>query len=197
MGSNLSYSELDLFERIARGDEQAFADIYLRYTEKLLPHVTRLLDSELWAEEIVQNVFTKLWEIRGSLVEVQNPNAFLYRMASNRTLDHLKHRAVEQKMQYRVARQAETFQKNVTQEDIDFRQSEKLFKEALSSLSPQQQLIYKLQREEGLSQEEIAGQLQLSKNTVRNHMAEALSNIRTYFLKHGLGLIIYFLYWIK
>jgi RNA polymerase sigma-70 factor (ECF subfamily) len=182
---NLTYNDKELFARIAQGEETAFTGIYLRYTQKLMPHVARLLDSESWAEEIVQDVFTKLWEIRGTLGSVENPSAYLFRMASNRTLDHLKRRSVEVKMQYWVARNTEAALSNTTEKQFDFRVSENLLKEAVSELTAQKQKIFRLRHEDGYSYEEIASELEISKNTVRNHMADALHFIRRYLLQRG------------
>ncbi|OQP61113.1 hypothetical protein A3860_05185 [Niastella vici] len=194
MNSNLSHTDKELFTRISRGDEVAFAEIYLRYTEKLYPHVTRLLDSDLWAEEIVQDVFTKLWQVRQSLSSVENPSAYLYRMAGNRTLDHLKHHAIEVKMQYHMVREAEYLWNNSLEEHHDSRISG--IKRAVEQLTAQKQLIFRLKHVEGLTYEEIAHKLQLSKNTVRNHLTEALHFIRTYLFKKGVFILLYLYYYL-
>jgi len=91
-----SHTDPELFTLIATGDEAAFAEIYLRYTEKLYPHVAKLLDADDWAEEIVQDVFTKLWQVKETLTTIENPNAYLYRMAANRTIDHMRKMATEE-----------------------------------------------------------------------------------------------------
>jgi len=175
-----TYSERELFALISRSNEQAFTEIYLRYADKLYLHVAKLLKEDSWAEEIVQEVFVKLWQVRDTLGAVENPSAYLYRIAGNRTLDHLKHRAVEVRTQYQLSLLAGSSARNDTQEHLDFRISENLFKQAIKGLTPQKQLIFKLKHEDGQSYEEIARQLQLSKNTVRNHLAEALQTIRAY-----------------
>ena len=181
-----TYSDLELFAMIAAGDEPAFTVFYLRYTEKLMPHLTRLLNSEAWAEEIVQDTMTKLWEKRRTLAEIENPSAYLFRIASNRTIDHLRHRARETKMQYQLVRAgADAASANTTENDFDFRASENLLKEAVNGLSPQKQKIYRLRQEDGYSYEEIATQLNISKNTVRNHIAETQQLIRRYLLDRG------------
>jgi RNA polymerase sigma-70 factor (family 1) len=192
-------TDLNLFQQIAAGDELAFTEIYIRYSHRLLRHIGRLLDSELWAEEIVQDVFVKLWEIRNTLAEIENPSAYIFRIASNKTLDHLRHKAVETKMQYWVARNAENAAgsaENETENQFDFRISKNMLKEAVNGLSLQKQLIYRLKHEDGRSYEEIATELKLSRNTVRNHLADALQFIRRYLLQQGVFtwiVIAYFL----
>lgn len=190
-----TYDERELFALISRSNEQAFAEIYLRYADKLYLHVAKLLKEDSWAEEIVQEVFVKLWQVRDTLGGIANPSAYLYRIAGNRTLDYLKHRAVEVKTQYQIFLFAEPSARNDTQEQLDFRISESLFKQAVKDLTAQKQLIFKLKHEDGQSYEEIARQLQLSKNTVRNHLAEALFTIRAYLLKKGIFLLIFLHCW--
>ena len=74
-------------------------------------------------------------------------------------------------------------------EDLDFREVENLLKEAVNTLPAQRRKVYQLVREEGLSYAEIAEKLQISKNTVRNHVAEALQEIRIYLREHGVMIV--------
>lgn len=191
---NPSHNDLELFVRIAESDESAFTQLFLAYTERLYPYVANLLNSELWAEEIIQDVFLKLWKNRHTLRDIDNPAAYLFRMAANRTLDHLKRHALEVKMQYHISRQSSHNGNNPTEEHLDFRISEHLLRAAVKSLPPQRQLVYKLKHEDGLSYEEIAGKLHISKHTVRNHIAEALQAIRTYLLKNA-GILLFLIFY--
>jgi RNA polymerase sigma-70 factor (family 1) len=186
MSPYAQHTDNDLFALIAAGDEAAFAEIYLRYTEKLYPHVAKLLDADDWAEEIVQDVFTKLWQVRETLTTVENPNAFLYRIAANRTIDHMRHRSSEVKMQYHIARHAEDHfhVENEAGEKIDARVAG--IKEIVEQLSPQRKLIFKLRHEEGLKYEEIAARLNLTKSTVRDHLYEAMKTVRDGLRKKGI-----------
>jgi RNA polymerase sigma-70 factor (ECF subfamily) len=179
------YSDLELFERIASGDKWAFTEVYLRYAPLLLKHVTQLLDSRDWAEEIVQDVFTRLWEARPSLSTVSQPRAYLYRIASNLTLDLLRHRSVEVKAQYWLARNSGAVSDPGIEAQFDFWSSRQLVEEAVNHLTAQKKLIYLLKNEEGYSYEEIAKTVHLSRNTVRNHLADAVQYIRRYLLEHG------------
>ena len=177
-----------LFERIATGDEAAFSIIFFRYTARLAPFVTRLLQSDSWSEEIVQDVFLRLWQSRPQLASIEQPSAYLYQMASNRTLDYIKRNARDVKLQYYAARWlAPATDHPDTQQD--FREIDRLLKEAVNRLPAQRRKVYQLVREEGLSHAEIADQLQISKHTVRNHVAEALQEIRIYLRDHGVMIV--------
>jgi RNA polymerase sigma-70 factor (family 1) len=178
-----------LFERIATGDETAFGIIFFRYTARLAPFVYKLLQSDSWTEEIVQDVFLRLWQSRQQLATIEHPSAYLYQMASNRTLDYIKRNARDVKLQYYASRWIMPGV-NHPETDQDFREVELLLKEAVTRLSAQRRKVYELVREEGLSHAEIAGRLRISKHTVRNHVAEALQEIRIYLREHGVMVVL-------
>lgn len=177
-----------LFERIATGDEAAFGIIFFRYTARLAPFVTRLLQSDAWSEEIIQDVFLRLWQSRQQLATVEHPGAYLYHMASNRTLDYIKRNARDVKLQYYAARWLAPAPDHPDRQQ-DFREIDRLLKEAVTRLPAQRGKVYQLVREEGLSHAEIAERLQISKHTVRNHVAEALQEIRIYLREHGVMIV--------
>lgn len=185
MDNNALQRDRLLFQRIASGDASAFAEFYDAYAVKSALFVSRFLRSELWAEEIVQDSFLKLWSIRETLINIDYPGSFLFRMIANRTKDHLKRRGHEVKLQQHLVHFLQNAHTNTTEELVDYQAGEKLFRQAIQQLPAQRALIYKLRHEQGLTYDEIASQLNLSKNTVRNQLNLALQHIRTYLLDHG------------
>ena|ERR1700761_2517660 len=175
--------------RIADGDEEAFTTIFYRYTARLAPFITQLLQSDLWTEEVVQDVFLLLWKNRQALAATEFPSAYLYQMASNRTLDYIKRNARQVKLQYYAAGRA-GMDANDTELEVDFREIDTLLREAVQQLPEQQQKVYKMIREEGLSHADIAARLTISRHTVRNHMASALQDIRGYLLAKGVVTVL-------
>lgn len=154
-----------------------------------------MLKSEFWAEEIVQEVFTQVWTSRSKLAEIESPAAYLFKITANRCLDRIRRQELEIKMQYLVnkalTREANTFQEN----SYDLNLIEKLIKEAVQQLPAQGKLVFELHRNKGLSYQEIADQLQISKNTVRNHMVKALHFIRSYLRNKGELTLLLFSVW--
>lgn len=83
-----------LFERIARGDGEAFREIFHYYNARLYHSVLKMVKSEEEAREIIQEVFLKLWIRRGKLSEIERPGAWLFTIASNLSIDILRKQSV-------------------------------------------------------------------------------------------------------
>jgi RNA polymerase sigma-70 factor (family 1) len=177
-------SDKTLFGRIAEGDQDAFSAIYLQYAGTLHFYALKLLKSPAWAEEVVQEIFLQLWSSRAKLTQVENPAAYLNRMTLHKAIDWMRkhHRVLS--IEYYQHHFAGT-DANFTEEQLDFKLCESLYYQAINELPPQQKIIYKMKNEDHLSNDQIADQLNLSKNTVRNHLSRSVEAIRTYLLKHG------------
>jgi len=171
-------SDKELFSQIALGDEPSFRIFFDRYKVKLYYFVLHIVKLPAETEEIVQDVFLRLWISRDVLADVNNPGTYIFVMARNRSLDHLKKAAADKQMRAVVV----NFQsdKNFTEEDRAVKETRQLLEKAIHKLPVQQQKVYRLSREAGLNRAEVAEQLNISPNTVRNHLSDALSNIRNY-----------------
>lgn len=179
------HTDKELFEQTAVGSIQAFELLFLKYTSTLYPIVLKMVNSEVWAEDIIQNVFTKLWSTRQQLSEIENPGGYLYRMATRTALDFMKHNQVEIKAQYHIARQLPSYNRNFTQERLDYKMYEQLLEDAVIALPAQRKKVYELKFKQNFTNEQIADQLSISVNTVRVHAAEGLQSIRNYLKKSG------------
>lgn len=178
MEASLLYDDKALFARIALDEEQAFRLFFERYKEKVYYFILTMVKSPAETEELVQDVFLRLWVSRQGLAAVDNPGTYLMVMARNRSLDHIKRSAHDRQMKQHLSGKEQN--SNYTEQDLDLKQSRQLLEQAISKLSPQQQKVYRLSREAGLNRDQIAEQLGIAPNTVKNHLAEALAAIRTY-----------------
>jgi RNA polymerase sigma-70 factor (family 1) len=171
------YTDHDLFHRIAAGDEGAFAELFRRYDKRIYPFVLKMIRTEAHAEEITQEIFIKIWRHRDKLGEIDRPEAYILTIAARHTLDHIKRRLNENKMLRRFSA-AQDKTHNDTEDHLLLRDKEALIWQAVDQLPPQQKAVYLLSRQQGLSYEQIAKELALSPNTVRNHLVKALQSIR-------------------
>jgi RNA polymerase sigma-70 factor (family 1) len=176
-------NERELFAEMAGGSQAAFNKIFYYYSQRLYFFIYQKVKSELYTEEIIQEVFIKLWKKREELNEVENCQAYLFKMAANRTYDHLR------KVSNDARLKAENWKNllasgNATQEKLDFKESQQLIWEAIDKLSPQRKKIFLYSRQLGLTQREIAEKLNLSPNTVNNHLSTALGQVRELFCRN-------------
>lgn len=185
------YDEKLLFRQVAHGDELAFRKVFYLYKEKLSLFISRMVKSDAATTELVQEIFVKLWVNREKLAKVDHPGAYIFMMANNRAVDHLRKIASEARMMDEVWQRISQVQHS-TEERLQAKESQELINRAVVQLSPQKQKIFSLSRYEGLNHEEIASELRLSKSTVKNHLVETLRHIRTYLLRNSGSLLIVF-----
>jgi len=185
-----------ILARTARGDQQAFGVLFNFYKNKVYGYALAILQTNSAAEEIVQDVFIKLWIRRQHLATIDNFGGFLRTIAKNETLNALKKIAVEQK-NYQLANQTNTDIDSATENEIQFRETKKLLDEAINKLPPQQKLIYNLCHMEGLKQKDVAEKLSLSPLTVKTHLRDAVKSIKNYLIIHDeikvVPLLLFFL----
>lgn len=172
-------NEKELLARVAQADEKAFEQIVHYYYPRLLPFTTNITKSRDIAEEIVQEVFLRLWLRRNELDRIYHLGSWLFTIASNLSFTYIKRAAVEGKL-LKLLQSAQADHTLDAEERMNWKESGLLIHDAVMRLPPQQQLVYKLSRQQGLSNQEIATHLQLSPNTVKNHLVKAIQSIRQF-----------------
>ncbi len=162
--------------------------LFRLHRAKLFAFVVSLTKSENVAEDIIQEIFLKLWEQRDTLREVENPAAYIFILVRNKTMDHLRKLSNDQRLQKKawesIVRANKAMQTDDMVETVEVKDTEHLIDEAIGQLSPQQQKIFLLSRTDGMSHEQIADRLGISKNTVKNHLTASLLIIRKYLRKY-------------
>lgn len=182
-------------KRVSEGDEQAFRIIFDRYRVKLFYFISNLVNSEATAEELVQEVFVRLWTSRTKLAEVENLDSYIFVTARNRTLDYIRSTITERNMKSEWLRRSH-LEGNYTEEEVDLKQSKKLIDEAVAQLPAQQARVFRLSKEYRLKRQDIARELNISENTVRNHLSEAIKSIQAYLEQHGDKALLLLLWYI-
>ena len=190
MNSRYQHSEKELCQLIAAGDEQAFEHLFEIYVPKLTPLALRLTKDREVVKEIIQETFLRLWLTRDQLGEIENPAGWIHTIAANQCYKYLRRLALQQKL---PAPAPPTVQ---LEEIINVTELKSLINTAVAQLPAQRQKIYLLSRVHGLSIPEIAAQLGLSANTVKNTLVSALKFIREFLAEHGYTLPLLLLHWL-
>lgn len=189
MQSTFLHSGKGLLDKVANGDEEAFKLLYDHYRQKIYAYACHLTSSTILADEVVQEVFLKVWLNRHKLPEISNFNAWLYTITRNHLFDALKRTARETINRKALLREIPDAVSNA--DDIVLnKENDKLLQQALARLSSQQQIIYHLSRNQGMKYDEIARQLQIAPNTVKVHIVNALRTIREYIRFHTVHLFL-------
>jgi RNA polymerase sigma-70 factor (ECF subfamily) len=174
--SNVNFDEKALLLSVADGNENAFSLLFKTYCNHLGDFILRITASQSLTEEIVQDVFLKIWLNRQALTQVNCFKAYLYVIARNHAFNCLKQLAREKSRQQEWAYHF-PFNTSDTEETPDLAL---MVERAVEQLPPRQKNVYLLSRKEGISQEGIAQRLNISHQTVKKHMVLALRFLRNY-----------------
>lgn len=165
-----------------KGDMRSFDAIYFVFSPKLQKFVHSLVKTDNDTEEIVQDVFVKVWESREKLKNYSSFESYLFSIAYNTTITLLRKRAKEtQYVEYVKSVQIE-FDDPVTAEEADWEDIDEKLNLLIEKMPPRQKEVFKMKHIQGFSYKEIAENLGLSINTIENHMVKAHK-----FLKENLG----------
>jgi RNA polymerase sigma-70 factor (family 1) len=176
-----TYRDHELFRLVAAGDEQAFARLFHQHKQMVYNVAWTYTEDKSLSEDILQDVFVIVWKKRETLPEVKDFAAYLYTVAKNRALDVLRKqsadRARENKTMIHQKSWVPDHTVNISEEGM-----EALLQKALDILTPQQRRAFELRRMEDQSLEQISEAMDLSKNTVQNHLTLAHRKVRAFLL---------------
>lgn len=162
--------------------ELIFAGIFKTYEYRLYALAVKLTKSDLYARDIIQEVFLKLWEHRESISSIDNIEAWLYRLTENKVIDFLRKAAADGRLKEALWNKLPGNQQSV--HAVEVKEYDHIIQKAIDQLPSQRKLIYYLNREEGLNYQQIANELHISRHTVKNQLSTALQSIRR-FLAQG------------
>jgi RNA polymerase sigma factor (sigma-70 family) len=182
-------AERELMQRCVEGDRQAFATLYSHYAPLLYKAVYPLTNrSREDTEEIIQELFVKVWARRENMLTIQSFRPFIFRLARNRVIDW--YRKNESKKSYRTFYSENYGDESVSVTDeLLFEEYYAIAMEAIGKLSSRQQQIFNLRHSEDLSLTEIAGKLRISVHAVKKQLYQATRFVRDYLHKHGEWLV--------
>jgi RNA polymerase sigma-70 factor (family 1) len=173
-------SDTDLLKRISEDDRHAFREFYQRYTPELYLFVNSLCNDEALSEDIVQEIFIKLWDKRANAINIQQAKSYLFRVAKNRFLNELRKQKSKQKIiNNKIYNEVDN---ETPEQQLTLKENIRLGEEALRKLSPRKKLIVEMRTREELSLDEISARVGISKNVVKKLLYQGLAMLRKYTL---------------
>jgi RNA polymerase sigma-70 factor (ECF subfamily) len=177
--------ETELILRLKEGDHKAFETLYCLYKNKLLfflEHKFGLIEE---AEDIVQEVFIKIWNEKDDIDKINNFNAYLFKIAKNSMIDYIRKYSKKNIMPLDIIDNNDSsIGTKETPETILMKQErQQIFQELINQLPPQQKKIYKLRYEQEKTVKNIAIEMNISFSAVQNAINKAHKNICKYFVK--------------
>jgi RNA polymerase sigma-70 factor (ECF subfamily) len=172
-------NERELLLRVADGDQRAYRILFDRYWDLMYANALHFTKSPEWAKDLAQEIFMKIWMMRDKLPAVERFEAYLFTVSKNMILDELR------KLQH-SPKHADFFETYFTATEnepaqlTELKDLEKDLHKAIDQLPLQMQTAFKLSRFEGLTHEQIARQMSISRVTSQNYIARAILNIRKY-----------------
>jgi RNA polymerase sigma-70 factor (ECF subfamily) len=175
------------------GDCMAFEKVFFSFADRLYYFAMRYLRNQHDAEELVQEVFVKLWENRESLNEELSFSGYLFTITRNTIFNQNRKKINEQAYQEYVKHALQVASTKM-EDDLIYADIKNLIDKVVEDLPPQRKLVYKMSRDQGLTYKEIAQELSLSERTVEAHIRLALKTITEFVDKQFIIPIILMLF---
>nr|WKN37319.1 RNA polymerase sigma-70 factor [Tunicatimonas sp. TK19036] len=165
---------------LRNGKPEGLNNLFQKYHHALYFHALDLLKSPQAAEDVVQEVFIKVWEKRAQLKPELSFKSYLFTISRNHILNQLKRLSLDWQAKQHFSDSHIGFH-NQVEEQVIYADYEAIAQKALAELSPKRKMVFTLHRVEGKKYDEIATLLNISKNTVRDHVVKAEKSIKEYF----------------
>lgn len=177
MGTFSSTEERELIVRLIVSDEAAFEKIYFRYVQKAYGFAYHYLKNASEAEEVIQEVFTKIWENRHNINPDMSFNGYLLTSVKNAVFNENRKKMYHRTYVSEVLQYLQTHVKN-TEETITYDEIEKIINKTIEQMPPKRQEIFRLCRMEGMSHKMISETLGIAEKTIETHIRLALKDLR-------------------
>ena len=169
-------SDSILLAALSQGNKAAFDVVFRKYYPKIKFFAARLCGDKAEAENIAQDIFMQLWIRRNQLIEIQNLENYIYVMTKNASFEIIRRSLQRQRIVQETA--SEEPDDNIIDNELHYKELMAIIKEEIERIPAQRRRIFLMSRREGLSNEQIAQELGLSKRTVETHISLALQQLR-------------------
>ncbi len=168
---------LSLFKN---GDSKAFEQLYVLYSKRIYQNLLKLVKSEDLAEELLQDIFVRLWEKRATIDIAVSFRSYLFRVMENRVHDFFRKVKTDRTLHDHIIRIASEQYTHI-EEAVSRNEARDILSRALDILPPRRREIFRLCKLEGKSYEEVGRLLQISPSTISDHLVKATKTIREFF----------------
>ncbi len=182
--------EKGILAQVAEGDTRSFSLLVDAYWNKVYSHALSFVKSPEAAQEITQDIFVKIWDKRAALPGIESFKDYLYITGRNMIISQMR-KKIMAPLPTVECKEREDMQLPDLQ--LEYKNTYELIRRGMQQLTPQQQKIFRMSREEGMTHEQIAEKLGLAQNTVKWHMVIALNTLRT-FLSHHIEMALVIIY---
>ncbi|MFC6099308.1 RNA polymerase sigma factor [Olivibacter domesticus] len=184
------FTEKELIDRMKAGDSVAFEKIYDHYSQGVYGKLLKLVKINAIADELLQDIFLKVWENRQILDSNYTLRPWLYRVTENEIYKFYRKVALDIKLQTHILQTFDELYTH-TEEEYYLKESHKLLQDAMTNMPPRCREVFELCRLQGKSYEETASLLDISTSTVSNHLVRATAIVRkTLFQSTDMALIV-------
>ncbi|MEO7044567.1 MAG: RNA polymerase sigma-70 factor [Ferruginibacter sp.] len=187
------YDEQELLSQLRAGSKDAFTQLYHRYSEQLYYNILALVKDELVAEELLQDIFVRLWRKKESIIVEKNLGGYLFMISRNRVYDFFKNLDREQEL-YKKIRSTATEVYTHIEEALLSKENAGLLQKAIDTLPTKRKQAYQLCKMEGYSYKEASEEMGISISTLKDHMAKAREAIREYLSNNAEMIVGIFLF---
>jgi len=172
----MAKTDEDFLIALSAGNTQAFDFLFLKYQPMLLYFIDGFIKDTEQSRDICQDIFIKIWQNREDCGKIMSFKSYLYQMARHAIFNYVEHQMVNNKfIGHELTKPIET---GNTEEQLFANQLQEMIDLLVSKMPEQRQRVYRMSREQGLKNSEIAAELAISKRTVENHITAALAEIR-------------------
>ena len=190
MSKEQNFQEIELLLQLSNGNPVAFEKIYYVYSPRLFSSLLRLVKSDAAAQEIIQDVFLKVWENRKNIDPDKSFRSYLYTIAENKAYDFFRKVARDKKL-YETLIVVATEQYEHIETEYFHKEDSRILEMAIRTLPTQRQLVFRLSKLEDMSYDEISNRLGISVSTISDHIVKANKSIRRFLTSHPELLMIF------